>query len=126
MTTLVQEIEEGHAALSSFYAQRSTYITSGGTPENYEALPNAVAFENLRTYSYDSALKGAGYSVGISNEVIAEYSALTREIDLGIQSKSALYDSIAAECEQEASLYTMSATYNTAIVQGAPTSGPRV
>lgn len=124
--TLVEEIETGFTALENFYQQRSTYVTTGSGPENHEAIGANLNYENLVTYVQDASTRSGAFPVGVSSEVISEFSAMLREIDLASQSKSALYASIAAEATQDASIYAQSSVYNVSVVRGSPTSGPQV
>ena len=126
MSTLVSEIQDGLSALQTFYQNRANYILSGGTPENHEAIGANLNFENLQTYSVDSSPSGRGFTVGLSSEIISEYSATVRELGMASQAKSDIYLSIASEATDEVTNYSQNSTYNVAVMRGAPTNGPQV
>lgn len=123
--TLIEECRSGLDAIRDFYEAQATYLTSGGTPPDPVSTLGELPYENLLTFSYSASQETGDYSVGLSSELVAEFSALTREIEMASATKASLYTDAASESLQEADIYAQSSGYHAGVLGGARTTGSK-
>lgn len=117
------EISNAVTALKTFYEDEAAYIVSGGVPPVPGALPAALIFVELLTFSATQAEQGSGYAIGAAQEMISTDVAIIRELSMATTRKFEIYENYAGQCEEEASFINQSGAFYAGVLKGNPTSG---
>lgn len=119
------ECTQGYGNLNTFLSQLSTYLSTGGTPPALSLLDGNLPYDNLLTFTVNSATENPQYSVGFSIETISDFSAVQREIAMAVMTKVELLDQASSSVGDDAQYYADTSAFNLGVLQGAPTNGSR-
>lgn len=119
----ITEVEDTNGNVSTYYANRATYVTSGGTPPLMSTILTDLKYVELLTFAASQAEQGVGYQIGVAQENIHNFVAITRDSEMCSLKKSDIYLNIIAEDEEQATFYNDWKSYSIGVLKGGPTGG---
>jgi hypothetical protein len=116
------EAMSGLRAASDFFKANGSYLLGAGLLPGVEPL-GALSNAELVTFAVRNAQLSADVQTGLAVETAQHISAITREVELGSQTKQMLYLDMASDYEDEALFYTQTASYASGVFKGFNSEG---
>lgn len=121
--TVMTELQTGSDAVVAFYKGVAAYLNATGLEVDISTLDGTLTYDDLLTYVNAAAQQGGSFAVGLGIEVLSDFAAIQRELDLSRLTKIELMSSAAGEASSEAQIYSDTAAYQKGVLSGTSTTG---